>query len=74
MARSPRYPRVDEGDVAQVIPFEHKMITLRVFIRERGALGKAFATTVTLEEAGRETKCTRENWIERYNAWLTRPR
>lgn len=76
MVRTPRTPRIEVKEDAsnEVIPFEPKMITVGVFIREKGPLGKAFAATMMLAKSGRETKLTRDEWDKQFSAWLKQPR
>jgi hypothetical protein len=72
--RRPRIEKAASPTIAEVIPLAEREITLQMFVREKGPLGKAFATSVSLEEGGREVKTTRAQWIVRYNAWLSKSR
>lgn len=72
--RRPRIEKAASPTIAEVIPLAEREITLQMFVREKGPLGKAFATSVTLETGGREVKAVKSKWVERFNAWLKKPR
>lgn len=59
---------------SDVVVLAEREITLDAFIRVKGDLGRAFATTLLLESGGKAVKLTRAAWDEKFKAWREKPR
>lgn len=58
---------------SNVVVLADREITLDAYIRGKGDLGRAFATSCTLESA-KVVKLTRTAWDEKFKAWREKPR